>query len=301
MRRSQPWEKTGERSWEQAMRALTRRLPRRLKVNVWRVLDRLGPLPQRIRAGPARGMVLWAPLSRGRAYCAGLHEPHVMAALSRLVLPGMTVCDLGGHLGYYTLALAQLVGGSGHVYTFEPLPRHAALLQRNLERNHLSQVTLVQQAAGDETGTAWLEESRNDAMTRIVQRESPARSHDLAPVRVPITRLDDWAAGADLRRLDLIKLDIEGQELAALQGAENLLARYRPRIVCEIHRNADVPYRPLEIVAWLRERGYDVTLIPLLEHPNASLPDILTRLEAVGLRSPGVMFVAHVLGTPVRA
>ena len=162
-------------------------------------------------------------------------------------------------------------------------------------------MTLVRQAAGNETGIAWLEESGNDAMTRIVPGESPARPHDLAPVRVPITRLDDWAAGSDLRGLDLIKLDIEGQELAALQGAENLLARYRPRIVCEIHRHADVPYRPGEIVAWLRERGYDVTLIPPLEHPNASLPDILARLEVVGLRSPGVMYVVHVLGTPVHA
>ncbi len=218
-----------------------------------------------------------------------------MATLAKIVSPGMVVCDVGSHLGYYTLALAQLVGPGGHVFAFEPLPTHAALLQRTLARNRLRQVTVVPEAAGAETRPARLEEWPNDAMTRIISDfPSPWATQ---VVEVPMTTLDDWASDVkDLRCMDLIKLDIEGQELAALEGAKTLLMRYRPQIVCEIHRRADVPYQPQEIVAWLQGAGYEVELIREMDHRDDTLQTTLERLEAISASMPpGWMAVAHIL------
>ena len=278
------------------MHLISRRMPSALKSRIWRVLDRLGPLPQRVKAGPARGLTLVAPLSLGRVYCSGKHEPHVLETLSQVVKPGMVVCDVGSHLGYYTLALARLVGVAGHVYAFEPLPRHVALLRRTLARNRLTQVTVVPQAVGAETGRAILEEWPNSAMTRIVH-SGPA-PWGVRCLEVPMTTLDDWAARTTtLERLDLIKLDVEGQELAALRGATALLSRYRPSLLCEIHRRDDVPYRPRELVAWLEGAGYAVAMIPPRQHLDETLDAALARLEAARPR-PGWMAVLHTLATP---
>ena len=278
------------------IRPLLRRLPPNLKAWIWQVLDLIGPWPHRITAGPARGLLLVAPRQRSFAYCGGDYEPHVVATLSRFVQPGMVACDVGSHLGYLALVLARLAGPSGRVYAFEPLPRHVKLLRRTLARNRLAQVTVVAQAVGVHTGRATLEEWPNDAMNRVVEGIADWKGKT---VQVPITTLDDWTARVEgLHRLDLIKLDIEGQELAALQGAAGLLRRYRPAIVCEIHRRDDVPYRPEEIVSWLQAAQYDVTLISTPARPNETLASALERLRAAAL-PPGWMAVAHVLATPL--
>jgi FkbM family methyltransferase len=277
------------------IRSLLRRLPPDLKAWIWQVLDRIGPWPHRIAAGPARGLLLVAPRQRSFAYCGGDYEPHVVAALSRLVQPGMVACDIGSHLGYLTLVLARLVGPSGRVYAFEPLRRHVKLLRRTLARNRLAQVTVVAQAVGERTGLATLEEWPNDAMNRIAGGTAVWKGKT---VQVPMTTLDDWAARmGGLERLDLIKLDVEGQELAALQGTAGLLRRCRTRIVCEIHRRDDVPYQPEEVVAWLQAAQYDVTLIPSSAYPHETLAAAFDRLRTAEL-PPGWMAVAHVLATP---
>src|SRR5690348_8495908 len=114
-----------------------------------RLAARLGPMPQSIKAGPASGLTMYAPLGERGSYRDGRHEPHVMAALTRLVRPGMVAADVGSHLGYFALALAQLVRPSGHVYAFEPLPRHVAWLDKAVRRNRLVQLTIVPEAVGD--------------------------------------------------------------------------------------------------------------------------------------------------------
>ncbi len=278
------------------MRSPLRRLLHAIKRRAWRLLDQLGARPQRITSGPARGLTMVAPVWRGQSYCKGHHEPHVMTVLSEIVHPGMVVCDAGSHLGYYTLALAQLVGVAGHVYAFEPLPRHVALLRRTMARNRLTQVTIVPRAVGDRTGCGLLEEWPNDAMTRIA--DGSLTPWGLDRLEVPVTTLDDWAQGiGPLPRLDLIKLDIEGQELAALQGAVTVLSDYRPHVICEIHRRGDIPYEPHEIIDWLQVQDYAVFLIPALHRPDETLNAALARLESAEPR-PGWVAVAHVLARP---
>ena len=95
-------------------------------------------------------------------------------------------------------------------------------------------------------------------------------------------------------RLDLIKLDVEGQELAALRGAQELLACFRPTLICEIHRRIDVPYYPGELIEWLQTAGYEVSLIPTDQRPAETLVGAVARLESARLK-PGWMAVAHIL------
>jgi FkbM family methyltransferase len=264
-----------------------------LKPWMWRVLDTLGAWPFSVQAGPARGLSIYTPLRR-RNYYTGNHEPHVLAAVAAVVQPGMVACDVGSYLGYFMLALAALVGPTGRVYAFEPLPKHTQLLQKTVTRNRLTQVMLVPRAVGSETGSAVLEEGANPSMTRLADGTASGRIHRYT---VPVTTLDDWAEKAHPPRLDLIKLDIEGYELAALQGAARVLAQYRPVVLCEVHRGVDVPYQPSELVAWLQAAGYRVDLIPPPQRTSETLAEALARLHETQ-PLPGQMYIAHLLARP---
>jgi FkbM family methyltransferase len=215
-----------------------------------------------------------------------------MAALPALVRPGMVILDIGSHLGYFTLALAQLTGPTGRVYSFEPLPAHVTLLQRTLARNHLPQITLVPQAVGEQTGSVTLEERANASMTRVANGRTRWGQQY---VQANMTTLDDWATQTNLPRLDLIKLDIEGHELAALRGASQLLRQFRPAIICELHRGDGVPYRPAEVVDWLVAADYTPSLLPA--NPHLPLAEAIARLAATQ-PAPGWMSVLHLLATP---
>ena len=210
---------------------LLKRLPQPVKTALLLAAGGLGAWPLRIRAGPGRGLILYAPLSRWLQVARATHEAHVAEALCHHLEPAMVACDAGAHLGYFTVLMASHVGTEGRVLSFEPAPRQAGLLRRSVARNGLSQVTVVEQALGAAEKTGWLELAPNDAMNRV--RPDPIEGRTAA---VPVTTLDAWeAGGGGLERLDLLKLDVEGDELDVLTGSASTLERHRPTIVCEVH------------------------------------------------------------------
>lgn len=234
------------------MRKLLRRLPWQVKAGLVSAAGCLGDWPLRILAGPGRGLVVYVPLSRWLQVAAATHEAHVAEVLCHHLKPAMVACDAGAHLGYFTVLMARRVGAEGRVASFEPSPRHAGLLRRTVLRNGLPQVTVVEQALGASVGTGWLDPAPNDAMSRV--RPNPVEGRTIA---VSLTTLDAWEASVGgLERLDLIKLDVEGQELAALAGAAGAVERHRPAIVCEVHWCRGIDYRPRLLVDWLIEAGY---------------------------------------------
>jgi len=271
-------------------------LPERVKKYIRLAIDRIGPLPQRVTAGPAKGLTLFAPLRR-RSYCSGLYEPDVLGTLTRLLGPGMAVCDVGAHYGYFTLAISQLVQLDGMIYAFEPFPTPANALKRSVIRNRLVNVEIVPKALGAKSGQARLEIWSNDAMCRIV--EGQPTPWEPACITVPMTTLDDWSLKKGLQRLDLIKLDVEGYELAVLAGAEHAIEGFRPIILCEIHRGMGVSYRPASIVEWLEKASYQVSLISAPDRRTPPLDEALARLEKAQPPT-GYMSVIHVLATPQR-
>jgi len=86
-----------------------------------------------------------------------------------------------------------------------------------------------------------------------------------------MVRLDDHLNRIEpLQRLDLIKVDVEGAELAALSGMVNTLARWRPALIVEVD-DVDVTTAAAKSArcrTWLSERGYDVREL------ESSYPDI---------------------------
>lgn len=172
-------------------------------------------------------------------FIGGCYDPNEFFFLGRFLKSAMTVIDAGANEGLYTLFAAQSVGPQGRVWALEPSSREFDRLRLNVENNGLSNVRLFQSALSDSSGEqdlliadaehagqSTLGRFANDVV-RVVRQE-----------RVPVWRLDDLASQEGLKRLDLLKLDVEGAEVRVLQGARRVLRKLRPLILFEVLEEA---------------------------------------------------------------
>jgi FkbM family methyltransferase len=171
-------------------------------------------------------------------------DDHIYQRDPVAVRTGDVVLDVGGHLGTFTrIALRQ---GARLVVAFEPEPVNRSCFQRTFQ-NEIAEkrVALVEAAAWSEPGelkfTLW---SGNSA------GGSSVLTHPGSTVAVPAVTIDDTVERLGLKRVDFIKLDIEGAERHALRGARRTLARFGPRVVACVYHSFDdplvVPQRILE-------------------------------------------------------
>ena len=152
-----------------------------------------------------------------------------MLAVSRRGLsPGGVCVDIGANMGVYTLAAAQLVGSTGHVFAVEPDTMALRALQRNLAHHQVRHVTTLAIALADQTmeGTLY-QDSPGSSINSLVPFQPRALRSDRPAASVQMWRLDDYAATHDLRvdRWQLIKIDVEEAELLVLRGMIETLGR----------------------------------------------------------------------------
>jgi FkbM family methyltransferase len=145
--------------------------------------------------------------------------------------PGETVLDLGAYCGASAYFIAKLVGDSGLVLSFEPDEENFRALIKNIRTHALANVTAIPKGVWSETTTLTFQSEGNmgSAAASITGRETNLK-------KVSVLSLADVAALCSGRRIDAIKMDIEGAELAVLRHAgEFLLAHRLPRLVIEPH------------------------------------------------------------------
>jgi FkbM family methyltransferase len=157
----------------------------------------------------------------------------IIAGLYRAVLaPGDLAVDGGANRGLHSFPMAEQVGPTGQVIAFEPIPWLAESLRQERARRGLPQLEIRQQALADREGGASFHWIRNaDGYSGLQPRPYPMPP-EREMIEVETTRLDPLLAGAG-RRWRFVKLDLEGGEFRALQGAAEALARHRPVIVFE--------------------------------------------------------------------
>jgi FkbM family methyltransferase len=213
---------------------------------------------------------------------AGKFELAELAFAGRFLKRGMTVLDLGAHRGLYTLLASLRVGPRGRVFAFEPSPRERRALRLHLVLNRCRNVTVQACAVGNEEGAKDLFVVQGN-QTGCNSLRPPIVLSGTVPLRVQVTRLDEWVNNHEIADIDFIKLDVEGSEMAALQGAAILLERKpRPVILAEVQDVRTEPwgYRAKDILIHLERRGYrwfslvtsgeleDLDLSPLLFDGN---------------------------------
>lgn len=165
----------------------------------------------------------------------GLHLYDYRAPGVRIgVAPGDIAIDGGACWGDVSLHFAHLAGEQGAVYAFEFAPENLTILRANREANPqlASRLHLVTEALWDQSGQT-LNFAPNGPGTSVVAGEGASQ--------VQTVTIDDVVAREKLPRVDFIKMDIEGAELAALRGAEQTLRRCRPKLaICAYHHHEDL-------------------------------------------------------------
>ena len=189
---------------------------------------------------------------------AGNFETAELAFVERFLQPGMTVLDLGAHQGLYTLLASRCVGPRGRVISFEPSPRERRALRLHVWLNLCRNVRIEGLAVGDHDGAATLY-MVECPVAGCNSLRPPAVVSRTSPVRVEVKRLDNWLKLRQIDKVDFVKLDVEGAELAVLNGARQLLERRpRPVMLVEVQDIRTQPwgYRAREIINMLASEGY---------------------------------------------
>jgi FkbM family methyltransferase len=191
----------------------------------------------------------------------GRYEPQETSLMADLLRPGMTFVDVGANWGYFTLLAAHLVGAGGRVISVEADPRACRALRANVDRNALKRVSVVAAAAADRPGSLMLRsygsestESANFGVTLAANTAGGDQSFEIE------TRpLDAILDEANVGRVDLLKMDIEGAEERALQGLQRRLGVGNiDRIILELHpaHLRDQGRRAEAVVERVRAHGY---------------------------------------------
>lgn len=181
----------------------------------------------------------------------------------------MTVLDIGANIGIYTSFLAELVGPTGRVVAFEPEKRNVDRLRSAVFS--LAQVEVVHAAVTDRSGTIELFVADDLNVDHHTYASNGRRSEKVAAVA-----LDDFVKKGE--RVDLIKMDIQGAEAAALRGARRVLSAVPgPTLLMEYW-----PYGlrragedPPALLALLRASGFELETVggASLPNPDGADPD----------------------------
>lgn len=140
----------------------------------------------------------------------------------RCIRPGDTIVDIGANVGLYTLLAARALGDTGKVFAFEPAPQTFAYLQRNVRASRQVNCIVSAQAVSNITGPGRLHLSRVSSGDHRIYDSGEQRDY----VTITMTRLDDVLCDKT-PRIDVIKLDVQGAEMAAVEGMSRLLETNR--------------------------------------------------------------------------
>ncbi len=191
------------------------------------------------------------------------HELHLL--LQRRIRAGMTALDVGSNLGEMALHMGRLVGTTGQVHAFEPMPLAFSRLSEHITRNHLENIIRPWPLAlGNHEGMLHLHAPREDAdnqgLGSIVNPEIAAASER---IEVAASTLDAWRHHESIGKIDFIKLDIQGAEWLFLEGAAETLRECRPEIAMEISPAdlAKINHTSRELVQAVEKLGYRVYAI----------------------------------------
>jgi FkbM family methyltransferase len=150
--------------------------------------------------------------------------------LKHVVKPGSVIVDAGANVGYFSLLFAKWMRGQGAIHAFEPFPETAERFERNLKLNPEFQpmIRLHRSALSDFAG-------RTNMSVPDQKNQGCNHLGEGGENEVEVTTLDAFCEKERLTKVDLIKVDVEGSEVALLRGAEETIRRFRPILMIEVN------------------------------------------------------------------
>ncbi len=214
----------------------------------------------RIRGGPLQGK-RWHITTRSR-FLLGTYEPAQTRLFQQTVKAGDVVYDIGAHVGHYTILASVLVGNTGQVIAFEPVPANLYYLRDHVQMNDCDNVMVIAACVAEASGTGKF------------QRMGTGSGHisENGQLAVRTVTLDELIQAGTIPAPDCMKIDVEGAEYLVLQGGKSLITRTHPVIFLSLH-GEQVRRQCYEL---LTTCGYH--LRPIGEEPLAKAREVLARM-----------------------
>jgi FkbM family methyltransferase len=205
----------------------------------------------------------------------GLSEPLTTKLFSKLLKPGATYVDVGAHIGYHTLVARYHIGPHGTVFAIDPQPYNCNRILENWACNNFSNIVVYTGAAGPQPNFVSLPHQPVTGRSQL----SMAPNNDAIPNSdsltfcVPVIPLSKILSDANVTKLSLLKIDVEGFEDKVLQGLGDKAPTVE-NIVLEILPSAFTKDR-LPVLERLRQLGFDRwrTVTGIDWQPGDSLPE----------------------------
>ena len=163
--------------------------------------------------------------------------------------PGDYIIDAGACFGDTALAFAVTAGNDGFVYSFDPLESHGKIITHNIDQNQetIRNIRLFSCGLGDKCMDATsAPESEHGLEAGFSIDSAPDQS------AYSVRTIDSLVDSGDIKKIDFVKMDIEGYELRALKGAARAISRFKPKLAISIyHRNEDM----YEIAQYVHDLG----------------------------------------------
>lgn len=189
-------------------------------------------------------------------YRTGVFEPDSTRLVHKLVKPGMIVADVGANFGYYAIQFSTIVGAAGSVYAFEPSVKFRKRLIDHIQRNRCANVGVVKEGLSDKKENLKLYVGGDSAS--LYYWDSDITKAEWEKIR--LVTFDSFVDKVKLRRLDFLKVDIDGNEMRFLMGSRKSLQKMKPMILIECNQMAlqNAGSDVSELVAHLRGLGYEL-------------------------------------------
>lgn len=187
----------------------------------------------------------------GSPALAGSYEPEVSTMIEYLLKPGDTFLDVGANIGYFSLFGASLVGSEGQVYAVEPNDLNVKLLESSRKANGFKNISVMQVGASANIETLFLNSLAGNGETACLGEFDIFATRTVAGLP-----LDVLLSGRQ-KAVSLIKIDVEGFEYRALQGAEKILSMDKPHIIFEFAAAGIDGISGGGFLNWLCDKGYE--------------------------------------------
>ena len=191
-------------------------------------------------------------------------EPETTDLIQKNIFSGNIVVDIGANIGFFTLIMANNVKKEGKVFSFEPELENYKLLEKNVKENNLENIILENKAVGNKNGNTemYLASQENNIYSQSMHRifSSKIVSQNSTPITIKIIKLDDFFEKLDLiKKIDLIKIDVEGAEFDVLKGMNKILDSNKDlKIIMEfsLENLQDFGSKPDEVVDFLLKKNF---------------------------------------------
>ena len=232
-----------------------------------------------------------------------IHEPLTTSLIIKKLTKGMHCIDIGSNIGYYAILESSKIGDNGTVWSIEPSPQNFETLSKNIILNQRKNIKCYNIAIGDENGKIDFVISEKSNWSKIKNKIDHIENGDKI-IQVDIMTLDSFSQKNEIKKVDLLRMDVEGYERNIIEGSINFLEKFKPILMIEVHKMIMGNNRTNQFLEKLQKMNYeceyfiprifDVPIIAdLKDIKNKSIDELLRINKKYGLPDTFQLVLYH--------